>query len=150
MRKVFVKVLLVGLVVGLMAASAAGAAAPAKGVTAQQLKLMSTFLSNFTEQGFYDFDVKKGGDDDGTLHLGDPSNNDLIRFGIWHNYINNFKSRIKKCAKKDCEYGSLTIDAKFVAESVKKYFDINLKHHSVKDADPSYHFDGNLFIGLTP
>ena len=145
MRKVFVKVLLLGLVVGLMAASAAGAAAPAKGVTAQQLKLMSTFLSNFTEQGFYDFDVKKGEDDDGTLHLGDPSNNDLIRFGIWHNYINNFKSRIKKCAKKDCEYGSLTIDAKFVAESVKKYFDINLKHHSVKDADPSYHFDGKLY-----
>ena len=123
----------------------AAAAKAAKAPTAQELKLMSTFLSNFTELGFYDFDVKKSGDDD-VLHLGgDPSAPDLIRFGIRHNYVNNFKTRIKKCSKKNCEHGSLTIDAKFVAEAVKKYFDIDLKHRSVDQSDPPYHFDGKLY-----
>ena len=148
------KALLVCVMVGLLAASAFananakpanGGGKSSKGFTAQQMKLMSTFLSNFTEQGFYDFDIRKSDDDD-TLHLGgNPSHPDLIRFGIWHNYINNFKSRIKRCTKKNCEYGSLTIDGKFVAESVKKYFDINLKNASVKESDPPYHFDGKLY-----
>lgn len=110
-----------------------------------KLKLMSTFLSNFTELGFMDFDVKKDGNDD-VLHLGgDASNPDLIRFGIWHNYINNHKSRIKPCPVKDCTHGSLVIDAKFVADSVKKYFVINLKHKSVDHTDPPYYFDGKLY-----
>ena len=108
------------------------------------LKKMSTFLSNFTEQGFFNFDIEADGGDD-ALHLGDPSSPDLIRFGIMHNYINNFKSRIRNCAKKNCPYGSLVIDAKFVAESVKKYFDIDLKHRSVKDSDPPYHYDGKVY-----
>ena len=108
-KRVFVKALLACLAAGLLAMPALAAS---KEFTAQQLKLMSTFISNFTEQGFYDFDVRKSGDDD-ALHLGgDPSHPDLIRFGIWHNYINNFKSRIKKCTKKNCDYGSLTIDGK--------------------------------------
>lgn len=149
MRKGFIRVLQVCLMIGLLCV-AANAAAPSRGgkaekaFTTQQLKLMSTFLSNFTEQGFYDFDVKKSDAYD-ALHLGDPSSPDLIRFGIWHNYINNFKTRIKKCPVKGCEHGALAIDAKFVAESVKKYFDINLKHHSVKDSDPPYYFDGKLY-----
>ena len=133
--------LLCGVHGGAVAAPAKSAKAPA----AQQLKQMSTFLSNFTEQGFYNFDVKKSGDDE-ALHLGaDPSDPDLIRFGIRHNYINNFKSRIKKCAKKNCPSGSLVIEAKFVAESVKKYFDIDLKHRSVDQSDPPYHYDGKLY-----
>ena len=125
-------------------AKPAKSAKPAQPSQAQQIKLMSTFLSNFTELGFYDFDVRKSGDDD-ALHLGgDPSHPDLIRFGIWHNYVNNFKTRIKPCPKKNCEHGSLTIDAKFVAESVKKYFDIDLKHRTVEGGTP-YHFDGKLY-----
>lgn len=110
-----------------------------------QLKKMSTFLSNFTELGFRDFDIKKDVDDD-MLHLGsDPSHLDLIRFGIWHNYVNNFKSRIQKCSTKDCKYGSLVIDGQYVAESVKKYFAINLKNASVEQSDPPYHFDGKFY-----
>ena len=152
LKRILGKTLLVCVMVGLLAApvlananaSPEKKAKPAKGFTAQQLKLMSTFLSNFTEIGLYDFDVKKSNDDE-ALHLGDPSSPDLIRFGIWHNYINNYKSRIKKCPKKNCEYGALVIEAKFVAESVKKYFDINLKNHSVEDSDPPYHFDGKLY-----
>lgn len=66
----------------------------------------------------------------------------IIRFGIGHNYINNnFKSRVKKCAAKDCEHGSLTIEGKFVQESVKKYFDLELENRSVMDSDPPYFFD---------
>lgn len=101
--------------------------------TAKQLKQMSTFLSNFTELGFFELNVREA------------ETPDLIRFGIMHNYVNNFKTRIKPCPKKNCEHGSLVIDGKFVAESVKKYFGLNLKNQSVKDSDPPYHFDGKLY-----
>lgn len=144
MKHISTKVLLFCLALGLCSALYA-ASAQAAGFSPAQLKQMSTFLSNFTELGFRDFDVKENGSDD-MLHLGgDPSNPDLIRFGIWHNYINNYKSRIKKCSSKDCKYGSLVIDGKYVAESVKKYFDINLKNASVEQSDPPYHFDGKLY-----
>ncbi|MBR3664310.1 MAG: hypothetical protein IKN64_06610 [Desulfovibrio sp.] len=119
--------------------------AQAAGFSQAQLKLMSTFVSNFTELGFMNFDTKKEGTDD-VLHLGsDPSNPDLIRFGIMHNYVNNYKSRIKPCPTKGCKHGSLVIDGKYVVESVKKYFDINLKNASVEQSDPPYHFDGKLY-----
>ncbi len=126
--------------------AAAAPAAPKTTVfTPQQMKRMSTFLSNFTELGFFNFDTEASGDDD-MLHLGDdPSSPDLIRFGIMHNYINNFKSRIRNCPKKNCPHGSLVIEAKYVAEAVKKYFDIDLKHRSVDDSDPPYHYDGKVY-----
>ena len=109
-----------------------------------EMKRMSIFISNFTEQGLYDFDVER--ESDGMLWLGGPdAAPDLIRFGIRHNYINNFKSRIKRCSKKNCEYGSFTLDGKFVQESVKKYFDLDLKNQSVMESDPSYYFDGKLY-----
>ena len=121
---------------------AAGAEAAPLGK--EDLKRMSVCISNFTELGFYDLDVKNESDE--ALYLGGPdAAPDLIRFGIWHNYVNNFKSRIKKCAKKDCEHGSLTIEGKFVQESVKKYFDLNLKNQSVMESTPSYYFDGKLY-----
>lgn len=123
----------------------------------KDLKRMSVFISNFTELGFYDLDVTnesgealydldvKNGSD-WVLSLGGPdSAPDLIHFGIWHNYLNN-ESRIKKCAKKNCEHGSLTIEGKFVQESVKKYFDLNLKNRSEMESDyPPYYFDGKLY-----
>jgi len=109
-----------------------------------EMKRMSIFISNFTEQGLYDFDVER--ESDGMLWLGGAdAAPDLIRFGIRHNYINNFKSRIKRCSKKNCEYGSFTLDGKFVQESVKKYFDLDLKNQSVMESDPSYYFDGKLY-----
>ena len=121
------------------------ARADAGGFGTAELKRMGTFLSNFTELGFLDFDVEKSGGDE-TLHLGAPENAaDLIRFGIRHNYVNNFKSRIKPCPVKGCKHGSLVMDAKFAAESVRKYFDLDLKHRSVADADPPFHFDGKLY-----
>lgn len=106
---------------------------------------MSVFLSNFTEAGFFNFDMDKEPEDD-VLSLSDPQNvSELIRFGIRHNYINNFKSRIKRCKDKKCEYGSLTIEGKFVAEAVKKYFDVKLKNQSVLNSDPAFYYDGKSY-----
>ena len=123
------------------------AAAPAGAKTldpgAAELKKMSTFLSNFTELGYYGFDVGEDGSD-GLLHMkSEEGLAELIRFGVWHNYVNNFKSRVKRCADKNCPYGSLTIDGKFVAETVKKYFDINLKNRNVEGSD--FHYDGKVY-----
>jgi hypothetical protein len=104
--------------------------------SAAQLKLMSTFLSNFTEQGMYDFVAAN------------LSNDELISFGIWHNFINNYKSRIQQCQSNDCpvRQGSLVIDAKWVTESIKKYFALDFnKHADVNTEFENYHFDGKLY-----
>ena len=118
-------------------------------MSAADLKRFNTFLSNFTEQGFTNFSVGSPGEedeDDGMPYLGgDPSDPDLIRFGIFHNFINNFKSRVAKCGTKDCEWGSYTMDGKHVAESVKKYFGLDLKNASVTESDPPFYFDGKLY-----
>mgnify|MGYP001680008532 CR=1 FL=1 len=79
-----------------------------------EMRRMSVFISNFTEVGLYDFDL-------------DLDVSDLIRFGIRHNYINNYKSRIKLCKDKECPHGTLTIEGKFVVESVKKYFGLDVR-----------------------
>jgi len=106
--------------------------------SAKDLKSMSVFLSNFTELGFMDVDA--------AAFLDEKAPGDMIRFGIWHNYVNNFKSRIKRCRDKGCPWGSLTIDGKFVQESLKRYFDCELKNlPTVEDSDPPYHFDGRLY-----
>ena len=101
----------------------------AKGRT-DELKRMSVFLSNFTEAGFDNFDMESMGGYK-LMHL---SPNEpyiewvLAQFGILHNAINNFKSRVKKCENKNCPYGSLTIDGKFVVESVQKYFGVKIRN----------------------
>lgn len=110
----------------------------AKGFSAAELKKMSTFLSNFTELGFMDFDAEVLTNED------DPA--DMIRFGIWHNYINNYKSRIARCKKKDCEWGSLVIEGKYVTESIKKYFGVDYKKlASVTESDLPFYYDGTYY-----
>ena len=110
----------------------------AKGFSAAELKRMSTFLSNFTELGFMDFDAEVLTNED------DPA--DMIRFGIWHNYINNYKSRIARCKKKDCEWGSLVIEGKYVTESIKKYFGVDYKKlASVTESDLPFYYDGTYY-----
>ncbi|MDR1481890.1 MAG: hypothetical protein LBI74_04630 [Synergistaceae bacterium] len=143
MKKLMYGILMSALVLTI-AASVLGAETKMK-PSASELKKMSTFLSNFTEQGFMVFDIEADGADE-PLHLGAPDAvSDLIRFGIRHNYINNFKSRVAKCETKDCQYGSLVIDGKYVAESVKKYFDLDLKNQSAMEGDPPYFYDGKLY-----
>lgn len=101
------------------------------GASSSELKKMSTFVSNFTEVGMMNFNAD------------DLSDSELADFGIWHNYRNNYKSRIQKCQKKNCPYGSLIIDKSYVAESVKKYFDCEINHQNTSD---SYgHYDGRVY-----
>ena len=122
------------------------------GASRKQMKSLSVFLSNFTEAGLFNFDIRaeNSDDDDGLLHLGMPENvTELVRFGIVHNLINNSKTRIRKCRIKNCESGSLTIERKYVAESVRKYFGLELDAMdlSVIDEDTSavFSYDGKLF-----
>jgi hypothetical protein len=141
--KKFMPYLSAALAAVMLLALAAGGAAAAEGksgFSAAQLKLMSTFLSNFTELWMYDFDA------DEML-----KSDDIIDFGVRHNYVNNYDSAISPCKIEGCPHGSLVIDAKRVAETVKKYFGADFKdHHSVK-AEPDfyreyvYYYDGSLY-----
>ena len=109
-----------------------------------ELKRMGIFISNFTEQGFYNFDIYEDGDED-MLHLGDPSNmGELIRFGIAHSVINRPKT-ILKCTRRNCDYGSSTITGKVVAENVSKYFNMDIKNQSVMGDAPETFYDGESY-----
>lgn len=103
------------------------------GFSSSELERMSTFLSNFTELGMMNF------------HIDDLSDAELARFGIWHNYVNNFRTRVKDCPSRKCPYGSLVIDRKYVAESVKKYFDLEIRHQSAPDESLYGHYDGRQY-----
>ena len=106
------------------------------GASPSERKRMSVFISNFIEVGMTDIDIDN------------ITDSELAYFGIWHNYRNNFKSRIQRCPDRDCPYGSLMIDKKYVAESVKKYFDLDIRHTSAENESLGhydgkyYHFDG--------
>ncbi|MBR1486993.1 MAG: hypothetical protein IJ859_07470 [Synergistaceae bacterium] len=111
-------------------------ASSAFGASSSELKKMSTFVSNFTEIGMNNFDVDE------------ISDSELAYFGIWHNWHNNFKTRIQRCPNKNCPYGSYVIDKKFVAESVEKFFDLEIEHQDASnngghyDGKRYYHFEG--------
>ncbi len=153
MKKFLCAVLVVLFLLSCGAAFGAAAKKPAakpanpaaKGRT-EEMKRMSVFLSNFTETGLFNFRV---GDDYGDEEATDLSSGEgfqtLIHFGIRHNYINNYNSRIKRCKDKDCEYGSLTLEGKFVADAVKRYFDLKLKNQSAMDMEPPLYYDGKLY-----
>lgn len=109
----------------------------------EELERMSVFLSNFTEIGMMRFTAEE------VLHGENPSA--MVRFGIWHNYINNYKSRIRPCAVRNCPWGSLTIRCDSVRESLRRYFGSAPDHcpsapppdaASLRDG---YHFDGTRY-----
>ena len=104
----------------------------------KELKAMSVFVSNFTEQGIMDVVTEE---------MAQPDKYpDLVRFGIRHNYINNFKSRIETNTKNTREHGDVRIKASWVEESVLKYFGLKIKaDKSVEQVYPPYHFDGTSF-----
>ena len=108
---------------------AAFVCSPVFGASSTEMARMGTFISNFTELGMYDIDID-------TI-----TSEELVHFGVWHNYINNRNSRVKRCSKKKCPYGELVIDKKYVAESVRKYFDVVLEHASTEDE----HYDGKVY-----
>ena len=88
-----------------------------------ELKRMSTFISNFTELDFFDFDSS-------SIIM-----DQLIYFGIYHNYLNN--SSLIKNVENNGDYNR-SISAKNVEASVRKYFDMHVTHQ-----DASYY--GNIF-----
>ncbi|MBR0167963.1 MAG: hypothetical protein IJQ08_04775 [Synergistaceae bacterium] len=98
-----------------------------------ELKRMGIFLSNFTELGMYDIDIDTVEDAD------------LIRFGIGHNVINNPKSTLKRCNLRDCEYGSSLMSGAAVAASVRKYFDLEVRHKNVLGHSPEAGYDGDNY-----
>lgn len=107
------------------------------GASQSEMKRMGVFISNFTEVGMFHIDTDE------------ISDSELAYFGIWHNWHNNFKSRIKPCPNKKCPYGGYVIDKKYVAESVEKYFAREIEHQSTDnprtghyDGKRYYHFDG--------
>ncbi len=61
------------------------------GVYRSELERMSTFISNFTELGYYNI-----------INADTISDEELVHFGVWHNCTNNFDSRIKRCPDKNC------------------------------------------------
>jgi hypothetical protein len=102
-----------------------------------ELKQMGEFLSNFTELGFMELDIKNISED--------KTQASMIRFGIWHNYINNFY-RTAKCKVKNCPWGSLSIKGKYVMEPIKKYFGVNyIDFKGIEGLDPQCHYDGVSF-----
>ncbi len=81
-----------------------------------QMKKMSTFLSNFTEVGLSSFTAKEVLDPNYPL--------DMIHFAVWHHWVNNFHKNIKP---DHTPYGDVSIDVKYVRESLKRYFDYDLQ-----------------------
>ena len=74
----------------------------------------------------------------------------MIRFGIWHNFMNN-RSRIQPCATHECPWGSLTIDCSSVRDSLRRYFGYNLRqclsasHPDSASPSDRFHFDGTRY-----
>ncbi|MBQ7155351.1 MAG: hypothetical protein IJR85_07360 [Synergistaceae bacterium] len=132
LAKLFVMVLTCALTLGVSAKS-------------DEVSRMGIFVSNFTEAGLYQFDLEEDGDPD-LAHFGDPAFTDeLIKFGITHNVINNPKSTIKTCRDKTCEYGKHIISGQSVAASVRKYFDLPLKNQSIEDSSQEVYYDGRNY-----
>jgi len=99
---------------------------------------MSVILSNLSELGFMNFDMRSVTKD--VIPI------ELIQFGIWHNYFNNPKRYVSKCKIKNCKWGSYRIRGKYVTRSIKKYFGVNYSRlASASKSVPPYHFDGKFY-----
>lgn len=120
--------------IGVLLLAGSAWAAPSE----DEIRAMGIFLSNFTELGFMDVNVED---------MSHPDNYpDLVRFGVFHNYINNFKSRIQPNKDNPGDMGDLRIKAAHVEESIQKYFGIKIKaDRSVDQSDPPFFFKGGYF-----
>ena len=100
---------------------------------------MSAFVNNFVGVDFPNVDMTDNGDV--------PFDAQLLAFGIQHNFFHNRASSVKPCPKEGCKYGDIVMEAKFVAEAVKKYFDLEVQHRSLTGEESWHvsHFDGKLY-----
>ena len=118
--------------------------AQAAQLTPAEMKRLGVFLSNFTEVTLFHVEGAA---------LTEPQTPEdweqAIRFGIRHNYINNFKSRIKRCDN-TCPYGTLKLDGTHVRESLQKYLgaapqtlrSVQLDGYNLHYDGKFYHFEG--------
>lgn len=103
------------------------------------LKKMGVFLSNFTECFVYNNTREN--------MIKHPEN--IISFGICHNYVNNFRGRfveVPGCTVSStddkCANGTMMIDRKFINESSRRYLNYDLKEFmSVENG----YYDGHNF-----
>lgn len=103
------------------------------------LKKMGVFLSNFTECFIYNNTREN--------MIKHPEN--IISFGICHNYVNNFRGRfveVPGCTVSStddkCANGTMMIDRKFINESSRRYLNYDLKEFmSVENG----YYDGHNF-----
>ena len=113
---------------------------------------LSEFISAFTESELFNFDLTDEENDtdiNPVIHFeNDEYLQDLLIFGIFHN-----RDKIKNCSNPECYFGKFTLDKKFIFDTVKEYFGIDLskKNFSVLDdyddfpPIPSEAYDGKLF-----
>lgn len=125
---------LLSVVAALLLSAVMALPSSAADFTAAQMKKMSTFLSNFTEVGLKDFSAKE------VIESSNPY--DMVHFGIWHNYVNNYHQSVKRCT---CPHGDMVMDGSWVKATLKRYFDYDLKSlPSVKEPD-AYYSDGSRY-----
>ena len=103
----------------------------------KEIDAMSLFLSNFTELGFLNVTAEEMAEADNYA--------EAVRFGVEHNFVNNFKSRIVANKGEGRKYGAYRVSAKHVAESVKKYLALDIEMDQSAESDPPYFFDGKNF-----
>lgn len=94
-----------------------------------ELKKMGVFLSNFTELRIDKF------------NLNNINDSELIHFGVWHNYINNYEKL--GVTTKDDKY---FISKKNVEQTIYKYFNIKFKNHKTVDRF-IFNKQGYSFVG---
>ncbi len=103
------------------------------GASKDELKRMSVFISNFTEVRLFNFDLEDDYDNgEEPLHFG-GNNAALLAFGVNHNAINNKKLIKKGSFKVNGSTYDRAVDAKTVAASVRRYFDLPVEHEDAVD-----------------
>ncbi|MBQ9390170.1 MAG: hypothetical protein IJU07_08360 [Synergistaceae bacterium] len=80
---------------------------------------MSEFVTGFIELDYYNFDSRN-------ITMGE-----LIKFGIWHNYMHNWDSDRKLIEQVENDSYNCAVSAKNVEAAVRKYFALPVKHQNI-------------------
>ena len=99
------------------------------GTSRKDLRQMSDFVSSFIEIDYYNFDSQN------------ITMDELLNFGIWHNYMNNMN--LIEHVQND-SYDS-AISAKDVEAAVRKYFALPVKHQSINFEGSVYPFRNGMY-----
>ena len=115
-------------------------------INKQELDKLSVFISNFVEARIEVRDTKS--------FLNEKNADNLVEFAIFHNYLNNYKSRFANSKCPQDSAGKQGIETKYVVESIEKYFGYTLKRLPEKTSGDtvlknncyySYRGDGEMY-----